>query len=81
MKLMPSKFLYRICHGLRIVLNGFNEVLHVDVFSVVCDHNATAAERKVTPINSILCPGLGTAVGCMPHDKAAIQVSLGFSLL
>ena len=52
-----------------------------EMFSVVLDHNATTTERKVTPINSILCPGLGTAVGCMPHDKAAIQVSLGFSFL
>ena len=36
------------------------------------------SERKVTPINSILCSGLGTAVGCMPYDKAAIQVSQGY---
>ena len=48
-----------------------------NVFSAVLDHNATAAERKVTPINSILCPGLGTAIGRIPYDKAAIQVSLG----
>ena len=46
----------------------------------VLAHNATATERNVTPINSILCPGLGTAVGRMPHDKAAIQVSMGFAL-
>ena len=42
---------------------------------VVLAHSATAAERKVTPINSILCPGLGTAVGHMLYDKAAVQVS------
>ena len=55
--------------------------IHVDVWNVfpaVLDHNATASERKVTPINSILCPGLGTAVGYMPYDKAAIQVSQGY---
>ena len=55
--------------------------IHADmwnVFSAVLDHNAIAAERKVTPINSILCPGLRTAVGCMPFDKAIIQVSLGY---
>ena len=49
-----------------------------NIFSAVLDHNTTAAERKVTPIHSILCPGLGTAVGCMPYDKATIQVSLGY---
>ena len=51
------------------------------LFCVVVNHNATATERKVTPINSILCPGMGTAVGYMPYDRAAIQVSLRFSLL
>ena len=40
-----------------------------------------ASEKKVTPVNSILCPGLGTAVGRMSYDKAAIQVTKGFSLL
>ena len=50
----------------------------LNVLFIVLAHNATAGERNVTPINSVLCPGLGTAVGCMPHDKAAIQVSLGY---
>ena len=44
----------------------------------VLAHNATASERNVTPINSILCPGLGTAIGRMPYGKAAIQVSMEF---
>ena len=64
--------------SIQIVL--YMRFIHVDtwnVFSAVLDHNVTAAERKVTRISSILCPGLGTAVGCMPYDKAAIKVSLG----
>jgi len=48
---------------------------HISYISVLA-HNATAAERKVTPINTVLCPGLGTAVGRMPYGKAAFQVSL-----
>ena len=47
----------------------------MEVFSVVL---SIAAERKVTPIDSILCTALGTAVGCMPYDKRAIQVSQGY---
>ncbi|XP_065907689.1 uncharacterized protein aq_987-like [Dysidea avara] len=47
----------------------------------VLAHNATAAERKVPPINSILCPGLGTAVGCMPHEKAAMQMRIAYDAI
>ena len=28
----------------------------------------------VEPIRTVLCPGLGTAVGRMPHFRCAIQV-------
>ena len=56
----------------------FVDTVMRNIFCVVANHNATAAERKVTPIKSILCPGLGTAVGFMSYDKAAIQVSQRF---
>jgi O-acetyl-ADP-ribose deacetylase (regulator of RNase III) len=34
----------------------------------------TLREAKKHEINSILCPGLGTAVGRMPYDKCAVQM-------
>jgi O-acetyl-ADP-ribose deacetylase (regulator of RNase III) len=30
------------------------------------------------PIKTVLCPGLGTAVGCMPFKRAAVQMALAY---
>lgn len=38
-------------------------------------HNHRAAESgDLPPMNSVLCPGLGTAIGRMPYDIAAFQM-------
>ena len=50
---------------MRLCMWGHYGHNNVQVFPVVL---ATAAERKVTLINSILCPGLGISVGCVPYD-------------
>ena len=55
--------------------------IHVYVLNIFLQFLITMPQplkEKLTPINSILCPGLGTAVGCMPYDKAAILVSQGY---
>ncbi|KAL5457144.1 hypothetical protein EMCRGX_G034384 [Ephydatia muelleri] len=44
----------------------------------VKEHNATAQERGVTPIKSILCPGLCTYVGMMPFERCAIQMRTAY---
>ena len=61
-----------LCLFLKRCHNAIMTILCVSVLA----HNASATERKVTPINTVLCPGLGTAVGQMPYEKAAFQVSV-----
>lgn len=43
----------------------------------VKDHNAVHPHK----IESLLCPGLGTAVGRMPVDRAAEQMALAYRLV
>lgn len=45
---------------------------NVSVFISVRNHNKKAA--GVDKIKSVLCPGLGTAVGLMPKVRCANQV-------
>lgn len=42
-------------------------------------HNALNSEDK--HINSILCPGLGTAVGRMPHQVCALQMLFAYKMV
>ena len=51
---------------------------HMTNVWAVREHNATAQERGVQPIKSILCPGLCTYIGMMPFEKCAIQVCVLF---
>ena len=41
----------------------------------VCSHNAANPED---PISTVLCPGLGTAVGRMPYLRCAVQMRTAF---
>lgn len=41
----------------------------------VCSHNAANPED---PIRTVLCPGLGTAVGRMPYLRCAVQMRTAF---
>ena len=41
----------------------------------VCSHNAA---NPKDPINTVLCPGLGTAVGRMPYLRCAVQMRTAF---
>ena len=43
-------------------------------FLSVINHNASCQQTGQEPIHSILCPGLGTAVGRMPFKRCALQV-------
>ena len=60
----------------------FDIAIYVTCFApyIALAHDATV-RRTVTSINSILCPGLGSAAGSMPYDKAAVQVTKKLSLL
>jgi O-acetyl-ADP-ribose deacetylase (regulator of RNase III) len=40
----------------------------------VCQHN----RRSDLPINTVACPGLGTAVGRVPYPEAARQMSIAY---
>ena len=44
--------------------------MYACVFAVIA-HNK---DPNKEPIKSVLCPGLGTAVGRMPFKRAAVQV-------
>jgi O-acetyl-ADP-ribose deacetylase (regulator of RNase III) len=43
----------------------------------VIRHNATASK----PIQTVLCPGLGTAVGAMPVNRCAQQMHMAYSVV
>ena len=43
-------------------------------FLSVINHNASCQQTGQEPIHSVLCPGLGTAVGRMPFKRCALQV-------
>ena len=45
----------------------------------VKDHNRTV-ENPEDQINTVLCPGLGTAVGRMPTRRAAFQMRQAFEI-
>eukprot|EP01113_Clastostelium_recurvatum_P040872 TRINITY_DN6416_c0_g1_i1.p1 TRINITY_DN6416_c0_g1~~TRINITY_DN6416_c0_g1_i1.p1 ORF type:complete len:229 (+),score=56.07 TRINITY_DN6416_c0_g1_i1:81-767(+) len=44
----------------------------------VLDHNKTAGERGETVINTLLCPGLCTAIGRMSPKKCAFQMHCAY---
>ncbi|XP_041379261.1 uncharacterized protein LOC121391849 [Gigantopelta aegis] len=43
------------------------------VLRSVINHNASCQQTGQEPIHSVLCPGLGTAVGRMPFKRCALQ--------
>ena len=47
----------------------------VTLLAAVRAHNAAHPDD---PIKTVLCPGLGTAVGRMPHLKCAVQMRTAF---
>ncbi|KAM7426309.1 hypothetical protein ABFA07_010600 [Porites harrisoni] len=49
------------------------------VIRAVKDHNRTV-ENPEDQINTVLCPGLGTAVGRMPTRRAAFQMRQAFEI-
>jgi hypothetical protein len=46
-------------------------IVHPTFFTTVWKFNES---NPADPIRSVLCPGLGTAVGFMPRDRCAYQV-------
>ncbi len=47
----------------------------------VLQHNAQAEAAGAKPIGSILCPGLGTAIGGMPEDRCARQMAFAYAVI
>ena len=43
---------------------------------LVVSHNKSCLQKGEEPIRSVMCPGLGTAVGRMPFVRCAEQVTL-----
>ena len=48
--------------------------VHICLYICVCAVVAHNKDPSKEPISSVLCPGLGTAVGRMPFKRAAVQV-------
>ena len=51
-----------------------NVCAYMPVRICVCAVVAHNKDPSKEPITSVLCPGLGTAVGRMPFKRAAVQV-------